>query len=118
MKIITLILPWPPSVNHYWRRVGYKTVISKKGREYRKAVESIVAEENKGVKLKGNLHLYIKLMQPDRRRRDVDNFSKAPLDALQSAGVFEDDSQISKATVEKIEPDGDGGRLLIWIKQL
>jgi crossover junction endodeoxyribonuclease RusA len=31
---------------------------------------------------------------PDRRRRDLDNIQKPVLDALQHAGVYEDDSQI------------------------
>ena len=31
---------------------------------------------------------------PDRRRRDLDNLQKPLLDALQHAGVYEDDSQI------------------------
>ncbi len=27
-----LTLPYPPSVNHYWRRVGLRTLISREGR--------------------------------------------------------------------------------------
>jgi hypothetical protein len=29
-----LTLPYPPSVNHYYRRVGPRTLISREGREY------------------------------------------------------------------------------------
>ncbi len=28
-------LPYPPSVNHYWRRVGDRTLISREGRKFR-----------------------------------------------------------------------------------
>lgn len=39
MKSLTYTLPWPPSVNHYWRRVliGGKprTLLSKEGREFK-----------------------------------------------------------------------------------
>lgn len=31
---------------------------------------------------------------PDRRRRDLDNLQKPTLDAMQHAGVYEDDSQV------------------------
>lgn len=34
MTMITLELPFPPSVNTYWRRVNGKTLISAKGRAY------------------------------------------------------------------------------------
>ena len=26
---MVLTLPWPPSINHYWRRVGPRTLISR-----------------------------------------------------------------------------------------
>jgi crossover junction endodeoxyribonuclease RusA len=41
---------------------------------------------------------------PDRRRRDIDNVLKAILDALQRAGVYNDDSQISRLYIERCEP--------------
>ena len=33
-----LTLPYPPSVNHYWRRVGLHTLISREGRTFRQNV--------------------------------------------------------------------------------
>jgi len=36
--MIILILPFPPSVNGYWRNINGKTLISAKGRAYKKAV--------------------------------------------------------------------------------
>ena len=29
--MLELRLPYPPSVNHYWRRVGHRTLISRSG---------------------------------------------------------------------------------------
>ena len=29
---MVLTLPYPPSINHYWRRVGPRTLISREGR--------------------------------------------------------------------------------------
>jgi len=36
-------LPYPPSINHYWRRVGPKTLISREGRRFRASVVAIHA---------------------------------------------------------------------------
>jgi crossover junction endodeoxyribonuclease RusA len=44
--------------------------------------------------------------QPDNRRRDLDNYLKAPLDALMSAGVYEDDSQIVDLRIYWTEEKG------------
>ena len=35
--MIELTLPWPPTVNTYWRNFGGRTIVSAKGRSYRKA---------------------------------------------------------------------------------
>ena len=43
--LVTLELPWPPSVNHYYRRVGPRTLISREGRQYRRDVQRMVRTE-------------------------------------------------------------------------
>jgi len=89
-----LILPWPPSVNTYWRTFRGRMIISKPGREYRTAVaEQVVAQAMP--KFKGSpIKVVIEAYRPDKRRRDLDNLFKAALDSMCSAGVFDDDSQI------------------------
>ena len=92
-----LALPLPPSVNHYWRHVGSRTILSKEGRIYRETVgkEVLVQWPRDTLRpLTGRLKVVIRAMMPDRRRRDLDNLLKSLLDALQHAGVYEDDSQI------------------------
>nr|DAH86622.1 MAG TPA: endodeoxyribonuclease RUS [Caudoviricetes sp.] len=37
-------LPWPPSVNHYYRHVGPRVLISRDGRKYREIVAGIVSQ--------------------------------------------------------------------------
>ena len=36
--MIEITLPWPPSVNTYWRNFDGRMIISARGREYRETV--------------------------------------------------------------------------------
>ncbi|MFN6411429.1 MAG: RusA family crossover junction endodeoxyribonuclease, partial [Planctomycetota bacterium] len=91
--VIEFELPYPPSVNHYWRRVGARTLISRGGRLFRQQVVSILAA--RGVRpLDGDLEVVVELYPPDRRRRDIDNSLKSLLDALGHGSAYHDDSQI------------------------
>jgi crossover junction endodeoxyribonuclease RusA len=93
-------LPYPPSVNHYWRRVGARTLISRGGRAFRTEVCSILAAH--GIRpLDGPLVVKVAVYPPDRRRRDIDNLQKALLDALGHGGAYHDDSQIARLTIER-----------------
>lgn len=99
-----LILPFPVSTNVYWRNVNGRTLISKKGREYSKAVIKAVLAQGGAKWLKGRLSVHVKLYPPDNRKRDVDNFGgKSLLDALSKAHVYCDDSQIDRLLIERME---------------
>jgi crossover junction endodeoxyribonuclease RusA len=53
-----IVLPWPPSANTYYRRVGAKTLISAKGRSYCKDVTALC--QSAGVqKMEGRLQVVI-----------------------------------------------------------
>ena len=107
-------LPYPPSINHYWRRVGPRTLISREGRAFRRKVCSILAAM--GVEtFEGPIVVALDLYPPDRRRRDADNSLKAVCDALEKAGAYEDDSQIVRLTVEKREPLPPAGMAIVRI---
>ena len=93
-------LPWPPTVNSYWRhRVVGKLAtvyVSQEGQAYRKAVNLCLMEH--GVKtyaLERDLRVEIEVFPPDRRKRDLDNLLKSLLDSLTHAQVWKDDNQIS-----------------------
>ncbi|RLT07807.1 MAG: RusA family crossover junction endodeoxyribonuclease [Planctomycetota bacterium] len=100
-------LPYPPSVNHYWRRVGARTLISRQGRIFRESVCSLLALRRLHP-LDGPLSIEIDVFPPDHRRRDIDNLLKSLLDALEAAGVYHNDSQIVELTIRKLEPVADG----------
>ena len=93
-----LELPFPPSVNHLWRRVGNRTIVSREGRSYRTAVRRALLA--RGVRpLDGRLAVAIEVYPPDRRRRDLDNLQKCLLDSLAHGGVYADDAQIDRLVV-------------------
>jgi crossover junction endodeoxyribonuclease RusA len=100
-QAIELTLPWPPSVNTYWRNVNGKTLISKEGRLYRQAVREQVNDQNGVQSLAGRLSVSIVAHVPDQRRRDLDNLLKAVLDGMTHAGVWLDDSQIDELQIRR-----------------
>ncbi len=107
--MLTLSLPYPPSINHYWRHVGYRTLISREGRMFRRNICALLGGGGpRRPPAGGRIALCMDAFPPDHRRRDLDNITKAVLDALQHAGVYEDDSQIDLLTVGRraVVPDG------------
>jgi crossover junction endodeoxyribonuclease RusA len=92
--MIELTLPWPPSVNRYWRTFQGRMIISADGRAYRKAVADQVLIQRVAKNLTGRLVVEIEAWRPDNRKRDLDNLLKAALDGCTHAGVWEDDSNI------------------------
>ncbi|GAB6184581.1 RusA family crossover junction endodeoxyribonuclease [Thermopirellula anaerolimosa] len=117
--MLTVELSYPPSVNHYWRRVGPRTLISRQGRAYRRDVATAVRRIDHAadrLPLTGPLRVEVSLYPPDRRRRDLDNALKALLDALQHAGVYPDDSLIEQLSVEKRDVV-KGGKAVVTIRR-
>ena len=110
-----LVLPYPPSINHYWRRVGPRTLISREGRRFRERVTAILA----AIRIQpitGSLAVQVEIYPPDYRRRDIDNVQKALLDAMQHGGAYCDDAQIVRLSIEKREPI-EGGKTIVRIRK-
>ena len=92
-KRLSIEVPYPPSVNRYWRQYQGRAILSREARAYRAAITATMLEQ--GVKpLSGQLALSGRAHPPDRRRRDLDNLLKALFDGLQHGGACEDDAQI------------------------
>ncbi len=110
-------LPWAPSLNHYYRHVGSKVLISAKGRAYREAVAvSIIAQKVKAAP-PGRLAVWLDIYPPNRQRRDLDNLPKCLLDALTHAGVYADDSLIDELHITRCEVV-KGGKVVVHIKSI
>ena len=112
---VSLTLPYPPSVNTYWRRHGNRYFISKAGKLFRQAVLTEVESAAKSLpagdiewSVFARLRMVIELFPGDRRRRDVDNSAKAVLDSLAFAVVYPDDEQIDELIIRRREVSKPG----------
>ena len=119
--MVVIELPWPPSVNTMWRtpRTGPlagRTMLSKEGRDYRKAVEQTVMLQRAGKVGDARVAVDIEVRMPDKRRRDLDNLPKAVLDSLTHVGLWDDDSQIDDLRIWR--SDRKGGVVIVRVREL
>ena len=105
MNEYQFVLPYPPSVNTYWRRRGSQYYISDKG------------QLKLDIFTKSRLRIKVIADVPDSRRRDLDNILKGLLDSLIHAGFAEDDEQFDDIRVIR-GVKVPGGRLGIKITEL
>jgi len=114
--MISLTLPLPPTINHYFLRKGNRTFLSAKVREYRQAVAEIVAAA--GLKtLEGRLSMFVAVHPATRAKTDLDNRAKGLQDALTHAGVWLDDEQLDELTLVRREVI-KGGLVRVVITEL
>lgn len=116
---LRLTLPWPPSVNRYYRslRTGAmagRVLISEEGRAYRLAVDAVVKLTRSSKCYDIPLVVCALASPPDRRARDLDNLWKPVLDALQHSGVFLNDSQIDELNIKR-GPVVKGGQFAVSV---
>lgn len=118
-----LKLPFPPSVNTYWRAPNKgplkgRHLISKAGRKFRSEACAAIIDQLRRLPKPSTepAAVEILLYPPDSRNRDIDNYNKALLDSLTHAGVWEDDSQVKRLLVEW-GPVVKGGRVEIMISR-
>lgn len=96
---LNFTLPFPPSVNTYWRSVNGRNILSAKGRKFQKDALVIIGILRTVGKIEpdaitGDVGVTLCFVFPDHRKRDLDNYCKATLDALTKGGVWKDDSQV------------------------
>lgn len=103
---------YPPSLNSYYMKVRNRLVISKKGLAYSEEVKQLT----KGMPSfnEDRVSVSVYLYPPDLRRRDIDNILKGIFDSLTKAGIWNDDSQVDKLHVYRMEKI-KGGKCLIKI---
>ncbi len=108
---IEITLPWPPSVNHYWRTTKGMAgqYVTAQGRAYQKEAQILARQAMRGsAALSGPLRVLFEAYPPDKRRRDLSNTLKATEDALQRAGVYTDDFLIADLRIVRMQPEKPG----------
>ncbi|EMA4783688.1 RusA family crossover junction endodeoxyribonuclease [Providencia rettgeri] len=107
---LSLVLPFPPSVNACWQNINGKTLISAKGRAFRANAAAAIYEQlrKRPKAITEHVPVIVKMYPPSKRRMDIDNYLKAPFDALTHAGVWNDDDQVKHADITWCEVIKDG----------
>ena len=114
---VSFSVPYPPSMNTMWRNFRGRTVLSKAGRIFREQVNFLVIDKNIPKFGDKKLKVTMILRPRDKRKTDIDNRIKAVLDALEHAGVFDDDFQVDHLEMIRGEPL-KGGLLHVVIEEI
>jgi crossover junction endodeoxyribonuclease RusA len=93
------IFPYPPSINSYWGFSGSHRYLTPRAKAFK--AEVVLASIGHKKYGSNRLSVSIVLNPTDKRIRDIDNSIKSLLDAMCQAGLFDDDSQIDKLSVER-----------------
>lgn len=113
--MVNFRLDWPPTVNTYYRNVQYRTLISKKGRQYKKDSGLMLMEQSVERLGEARVEVLIEAYPPDRRRRDLDNLLKPVFDVMEEYGVIDDDEQIDILTIRR---RGKGGYIEVHVSPI
>ena len=122
-----LLLPFPPSINTYWKQVVIKlksgksfrsTALSKRARQFRTdALISIKQQYPVHQLIDYPVRVTIQLHPPTLRAYDVDNFNKGILDVLTHANIWVDDVLVHDLRIVKAEKQ-KGGNAIVKIEKL
>lgn len=100
----TLVLPLPPSLNHYWKHWRNRVVKTTEAKDYVRTVR-VQALARRMKPMMGavgvTMHVYRR-----QRRGDLDGFQKLLLDALQGV-AYENDSQVTELHAYRHEDPSD-----------
>lgn len=115
---LSLVLPYPPSVNRLYRSVNGRAIKSAEGRAYFARVKDIVwcaVREHPVLPWGLGVRFGLALHPPDYRRRDCSNAIKCLEDAV-FAGLGLDDSLVKVLHVEMHLPDRKNPRAEVTLE--
>ncbi len=105
------MLPVPKS-NRYIRRRGGRVFKPPRVKNWEARALWEIREQYKGKPLEGKLSVYVELILPNHRRRDIDNMLKSLWDVLEKGGVIKNDSQIYEVRTIKRVIKGQQGTII------
>lgn len=122
-----ILLPFPPSVNSYWKQAVIKkrgggsfrtVVLSSRAKQFRIAGLLTIKKQYPVHKIMDKpVRVLIHLHPPTLQRYDVDNFNKGILDVLTHANIWIDDELVHDLRVIKKEKQ-KGGAVIVKIESL
>ena len=103
-------VPFPPSVNHLYKRGRRGVYIDKKGQAwFQEAILAIQTTRGfRRSKFKGRLLIEVWLVPPSAHKYDLDNRLKALFDSIQQSGLIQDDAQFYRSTIHKYDKQPGG----------
>ena len=94
-------------------------LISRKGREYRRAVLAEIVRQKVTQGLgDARLALTVGCHRGDKRKYDLDNLLKSLLDSMQHAGLFDSDGQIDELMIFRSDIDRKQPRVSIQLSAI
>ena len=111
--LATIQLPFPPTLNTYYRNFRGRMVLGKQGREFKVTVQEIVAANNIPKFGSARLHAIITVFPRDKRAWDLDGRMKVIFDSLEEAGVYDNDSQFDLIQIGRGEIKKGGGCTIV-----
>lgn len=113
-----LTLPYPPTVNHYYKPGHYgRRFIGPPGLAFR-AAALLTVRKLRAPTLTGHLRVTVDVHPPDRRTRDLGNLDKCLMDALTHAGLWEDDSLIDDQRFRRRAVCPGAGRVEVYVSEI
>lgn len=109
-------LPYPPTVNHIYKRArNGRVFMDERASSYRDEVILMIGKGH--TTLTGAIRVTVDAYMPDKRKRDLDNLCKSLFDAMTHAGVWKDDSQIDCLMITRRGIENPG-RVIVTVSQL
>ena len=124
--MITLSLPFPPSVNNYWQVARNRIIKTKKAKDYKRDIENLMLVNARQIKTfiqdvdKDNrpLALAVAVHYPKRSGPlgEIDNLLKVSIDCLEGI-LFKNDRQFRHIQISREPQDSKEGSIRITIKE-
>jgi crossover junction endodeoxyribonuclease RusA len=124
--MITLELPYPPSVNNYWQVARNRIIKTKQARDYKKTIEQLMLVYSKQIRgwIKDieqdnrPLALAIAVHYPKRGGplADIDNLLKVSIDCLEGI-LFKNDRQFRHVQISREAQNKKEGSIRVTIKE-
>lgn len=127
MRELRIELPWPPSINKYWRRHGHVIHVSTEGTRFARRVALAVRSQFGHQPIACPVAVLAEMWYPGRagmvtrQKWDVDNRLKPLLDALTFGQLWVDDEIVRDIRgVDRSRVDGcvPGGAVVLWVRPL